>query len=219
MPQLHANLSKNASIPDVNGGVLWGDDVNKVFYLFGGEYYGTPPTPFNLYSYDILNDSWNNLGPPSQSGISPVSYGAGVGISELGLGFYYGGWLSNNSVPGWSGPPVATTGLVKYDMDQGSWTNNTGPDSTGRAEGTMNYLPASDGGLLIYFGGVQELENGTTTGQAMDEVFVYDIVTDRWYTQQTSGTTPRKQKYYTAPVSLIFFYAPKCITLGSVAGG
>ncbi|KAG8165730.1 hypothetical protein KVR01_004282 [Diaporthe batatas] len=201
MPPLHANLSKNASIPDVNGGVLWGDEVNKRFYLFGGEYYGTPPTPFNLYSYDILNDSWDNLGPPSQSGIRPVSYGAGTGISELGLGFYYGGWLSNNSVPDWSGPPVATTGLIKYDMDEGSWTNSSGPDSIGRAEGTMNYLPASDGGLLIYFGGIQDLDNGTTAGQPMDEVFVYDIVTDRWYTQQTSGTTPQMRSRFCSGVT------------------
>ncbi|KAI3401857.1 hypothetical protein diail_6416 [Diaporthe ilicicola] len=201
MPQLRANLSKNASIPDVSGGILWGDDVNKQFYLFGGEYYGTPPTPFNLYSYDVLNDRWNNLGPPSQSGINPISYGAGVGISELGLGFYYGGWLSNNSVPGWSGPPVATTGLIRYDMDEGSWTNNTGPDSTRRAEGTMNYLPASDGGLLIYFGGVQDQENGTTTGQPMDEVFVYDIVSGRWYTQQTSGTTPQMRSRFCSGVT------------------
>ncbi|KAL1849370.1 hypothetical protein Daus18300_013301 [Diaporthe australafricana] len=201
MPQLHANLSKNASIPDVNGGILWGDDVNKQFYLFGGEYYGTPPTPFNLYSYDVLNDRWNNLGPPSQSGINPISYGAGVGISELGLGFYYGGWLSNNSVPGWSGPPMATTGLIRYDMDEGSWTNNTGPDSTRRAEGSMNYLPASDGGLLIYFGGVQDLENGTTIGQPMDKVFVYDIVSGRWYTQQTSGTTPQMRSRFCSGVT------------------
>ncbi|KAK2604285.1 hypothetical protein N8I77_007228 [Diaporthe amygdali] len=201
MPQLHANLSKNASIPDVSGGILWGDNINKQFYLFGGEYYNTPPTPFNLYSYDVLNDSWNNLGPPSQSGINAVSYGSGVGISELGLGFYYGGWLSNNSVPSWSGPPMATTGLIKYDMDQGSWTNNTGPDSTRRAEGTMNYIPASDGGLLIYFGGIQDQENGTTTGQPMDEIFIYDILSGRWYKQQTSGTTPQMRSRFCSGVT------------------
>ncbi|KAK7730861.1 hypothetical protein SLS53_008939 [Cytospora paraplurivora] len=151
MPQLRANLSKNASVPSVSGGVLWGDDVNKRFYLFGGEYHDdTPPTPFSLYAYDALGDWWDDLGPVSSSGsgsgISPVSYGAGVGISELGLGFYYGGWLSNDSVAGWEGSPVATTGLVKFDMDQGSWTNNTGPDSVGRAGGSMDYIPASDGG-------------------------------------------------------------------------
>lgn len=85
-----------------------GANVNKRFYLFGGEYYDTPPTPFSPYSYDTLNDWWDNPGLVSGSSINPVSYGAGVGISELGLGFYYGGWLS------------------------------------------------SDGGMLVYFGGVQD---------------------------------------------------------------
>ncbi|KUI60774.1 hypothetical protein VP1G_07971 [Cytospora mali] len=202
MPQLHGNLSKNASIPNVSGGILWGDNVNKRFYLFGGEYYDSPPTPFNLYSYDALNDWWDNLGPISGSGINPVSYGAGVGISELGLGFYYGGWLSNNSVSGWSGPRMATTGLIKFDMDQGSWTNNTGPDSVPRAGGTMNYIPASDGGMLIYFGGVQDpYGNGSTVGQPMDEIFVYDIFTGQWYTQRTTGTTPQMRQRFCSGVT------------------
>lgn len=33
-------------------------------------------------------------------GFSPVSYGAGVGVSEMGPWFYYGGWLSNGWVVG-----------------------------------------------------------------------------------------------------------------------
>ena len=204
MPQLHANLSKNASIPDVNGGILWGDNVNKRFYLFGGEYYDTAPTPFNLYSYDVLNNWWDDLGPVNESGsdINQVSYGAGVSISELGLGFYYGGWLSNNSVPGWSGPPMATTGLIKFDMDQGSWTNNTGPDSVRRAGGTMNYIPASDGGMLIYFGGLRDPNgNGSTVGQPMDEIYLYDIFTGQWYTQKTSGTTPQMRQGFCSGVT------------------
>jgi hypothetical protein len=40
-------------------------------------------------------------------------------------------------------------------MIKNSFTNNTAIDSTGRAEGTMVYIPASGSGLLIYFGGVQ----------------------------------------------------------------
>jgi hypothetical protein len=54
MPQLHANLSKNASIPDVSGGIIWADDVNKRFYLFGGEYSGAAPNSPSLMSYDAL---------------------------------------------------------------------------------------------------------------------------------------------------------------------
>ncbi|ROW17560.1 hypothetical protein VPNG_00897 [Cytospora leucostoma] len=208
MPQLRANLSKNASVPSVSGGALWGDDVNKRFYLFGGEYHGdTPPAPFSLYAYDALNDWWDDLGPVSGSSsggsvINPVSYGAGVGISELGLGFYYGGWLSNDSVAGWEGAPVATTGLVKFDMDQGTWTNNSGPDSVRRAGGSMDYIPASDGGMLVYFGGARDPQgNGSTVGQPMDEIFIHDIYTGQWYTQKTSGTTPQMRQRFCSGVT------------------
>ena len=42
------------------------------------------------------------------------------------------------------------------------WTNNTGPDTIGRAEGVMVTIPASKQGLLVYFGGVAfPYENAT----------------------------------------------------------
>ena len=49
---------------------------------------------------------------------------------------------------------MATSNLLIFDMDANSLSNNTGYDDTGRAEGTMVYIPASAAGLLIYFGGV-----------------------------------------------------------------
>ncbi|KAK3939533.1 hypothetical protein QBC46DRAFT_364800 [Diplogelasinospora grovesii] len=169
MPQLYANLTKNSSIPDVSGGILWADDVNKRFYLFGGEYYQQPPTPFfTLWSYDALYDS--------------VSHGAGVAISSRGEGYYYGGWVSNSSVLGWSGPSVATGGLIKYEMDGNTFTNNTGPDAIRRAEGAMVYIPVRDGGMLVYFGGIQDLyRNGTVTGQPMNDIYLYDVLSAKWY--------------------------------------
>lgn len=202
MPQLYANLSKNGSVPEVNGGALWADDVNKRTYLFGGEYFNAPPTTFNLFSYDVINDYWDNFGPPSQSGILPVSFGAGTAISELGAGYYYGGWLSNNSALGWTGGEVATTGLIKYNYDDNSWTNNTGPDSTRRAEGSMNYIPASDGGMLVYFGGIKDpYTNGTIVGQDMDTVFLYDILSGKWYQQRTTGSTPQVRRRFCSGVT------------------
>ena len=118
MPQLYANLSKNSSVPSVHGGVLWGDDINKRFYLFGGEYSQQPPADSGspLWAYDVLNNRWDLFGPPPAF-VSAVSYGAGVTISERGEGYYYGGWLSNNSIPGWRGARTATTSLLRYTMD------------------------------------------------------------------------------------------------------
>jgi hypothetical protein len=164
MPQLHANLTKNSTIPSVSGGILWADDVNKVFYLYGGEFQNTPQD-FTFWQYDTILDRWNLTDDNTLAGITRVSYGAGTSISELGFGFYLGGWVNSQNVPEWSGAPLATSNLIKYDMNANAWTNNTGPDSTGRAEGVMVYLPASDGGLLVYFGGIMDpYKNGTIVG-------------------------------------------------------
>ncbi|RDW91632.1 hypothetical protein BP5796_02797 [Coleophoma crateriformis] len=197
-PQLYANLSKNASIPSVSGGILWPDDVNKRVYLYGGDYYQTPASAYSLLSYDVLNDNWDSFGVPSAS-VQSVSYGAGVGISDIGEGYMLGGWLSNASVPGWSGSPLATSTLVKYDMDKGAWTNSTGPDTTPRAEGVMVYLPASLSGLLIHFGGLTTpYGNGTIVGSPMSEIHVYDIQSSNWYTQTAVGDVPEMRRRFCA---------------------
>jgi hypothetical protein len=106
MPQLYANLSKNASIPSVSGGILWADDVNKMFHLFGGEYTQNPTNDFSLYSYDAINDYWTTPSRAPPPSIQGVSYGAGIAVSEKGEGYYYGGWLSSASEAGCKQHPV-----------------------------------------------------------------------------------------------------------------
>ncbi|PQE07516.1 cell wall anchored protein [Rutstroemia sp. NJR-2017a BBW] len=198
VPQLHANLSKNSSIPEVSGGVLWADEVNKRFYLYGGDYFGTSPSQLNLLSYDVVYNQWESFGSPN-NGITSVSYGMGVGISGLGQGYMLGGWQSNASVPGWSGPPLATSTLIKYDYSQGTWTNSTGPDNTGRAEGVMLYIPASRSGLLVYFGGIQTpYNNETVTPVPMTEIRIYDIQSSQWYTQNATGDVPENRRRFCA---------------------
>lgn len=207
MPKLYANLSKNNSIPDVSGGYLWPDEVNKKFYLFGGEYFQEPVAPsFILYSYDVLNNYWESLGPAQQASINSVSFGAGATVPDKGQGYYYGGWLSNNSVPGWGGgPPVATTGMVRYDMASNSWTNGTGPnDNVRRAEGSMVYIPAGDGGMLVYFGGVTDpWGNGTVAGQPMSQILIYDLFSSKWYTQNATGDVPDMRRRFCSGVTWV----------------
>ena len=155
MPTQFANLTKNSSVPDVAGGVLWQDNVNKVFWLYGGEY-STAPSSFALWGYDTILNQWNLTSPTlaTSTPVQRVSYGAGVAISESGLGFYYGGYLNSNTNPLWTAPQMATSNLIIYDLDKNTLSNNTAYDNVGRAEGTMVYIPTSGAGLLIYFGGV-----------------------------------------------------------------
>ncbi|KAH6986295.1 hypothetical protein BKA56DRAFT_545972 [Ilyonectria sp. MPI-CAGE-AT-0026] len=197
---IYTNLSKNHTIPSANGGILWEDSVNKRLYLYGGEYYETPPSDdFILYSYDILYDEWVQHGPPKGAGIIDAvsSYGAGISIPSRGEAYYYGGWLNNRSVPDWKGPPRATNRLIKYTMDSNSWSNLTGPDHIPRAEGVMVFLPIGDAGMLVYFGGIKDLYgNGTLTPQPLDQIFLFDIASASWYTQMTSGHTPKIRRRF-----------------------
>ncbi|KAL2164453.1 hypothetical protein VTH06DRAFT_3669 [Thermothelomyces fergusii] len=200
MPQLYTNLTKNDTIPDVNGGTLWADNVNKRFYLFAGEYDQEPPSPqFTLWSYDTISDTWQSFGSPPKDDMAAVSYGAGVSVSEIGEGYYYGGWRSNNTIPGWSGPRRAASDLVRYDMDANSWSAEPGPDSIGRAEGVMVFIPVGDSGMLVYFGGVQEpYGNGTWIGQPLDTVFLYDVLSSKWYAQSATGEVPPMRRRFCA---------------------
>lgn len=159
MPAPYANLTKNSSIPDVAGGVLWADEINKVFWLYGGEF-SSVPQDFQLWGYDTILNQWNQSSADSTD-VNRVAYGAGVGVSERAEGYYYGGYLNNQTNPNWNGAQVTTNSLVKFDMAGNAWTNNTGPDNIGRAEGVMVFIPASAAGVLIYFGGIQDNGNGT----------------------------------------------------------
>lgn len=84
MPTQYDNLTKNSSVPDVAGGVLWADEVNEIFYLFGGQF-SQVPQPFELWGYDTILNQWN-LSATTDTSVNRVSYGAGVAVSESALG-------------------------------------------------------------------------------------------------------------------------------------
>ncbi|KAF2466961.1 uncharacterized protein BDR25DRAFT_305792 [Lindgomyces ingoldianus] len=199
MPQQYANLTKNSTVPSVSGGVLWADEVNKCFYLYGGQYQSNPED-FSFWAYDTILNQWNETHFTSNvNSMQRAAYGAGTQINELGVGFYYGGWINNQTSPGWNGPPMATNNLIKYDMTAGTLNNNTGPDGTGRAEGSMVYLPASDGGLLIYFGGIEDpYKNGSFVGANMSTIHIFDVASSKWYTQNASGAAPPARRQFCA---------------------
>ncbi|KAF2266706.1 hypothetical protein CC78DRAFT_123705 [Lojkania enalia] len=199
MPYQYANLTKNSTVPSVSGGILWADEINKCFYLYGGEFQDRP-TEFSFWTYDAILNQWNETDYTTNvDSIQRASYGAGTQIPELGFGFYYGGWLNNQTSPSWSGPPVATNNLIMYDFSAGTLNNNTGPDNVGRAEGSMVYLPASDGGLLAYFGGIEDQHgNGSSVGANMSTIHIFDISSSKWYTQGAQGDVPAARRQFCA---------------------
>lgn len=198
MPKQYDNLTKDNTVPNVAGGVLWADEVNKVFWLYGGEF-STAPTPFQLWGYDTILNQWNNSNAASTAAtpMQRVSYGAGTTMA--GKGYYYGGYLNSLTNPLWSGQPLATSNLVTFDMDTGIMSNNTGYDSTGRAEGVMVGIPASAAGMLVYFGGVAyPFANTTEVAMDMSQILVYDVGDNKWYLQTATGDIPANRRKFCA---------------------
>ncbi|KAI4954308.1 hypothetical protein J4E91_002020 [Alternaria rosae] len=198
MPMQSA-YSKPGHIPTVSGGYTWADETNKCFYQFGGEFApGTSPMDFSMWTYDVLLNQWNTTETIGDKDPQRVSYGAGTQVESRGLGFYFGGWLSNKTTPGWNGPPMATTGLIRFDMSTGDLQNTTGPDETGRAEGQLVFLPVSDSGVLVYFGGI---EDSYRNGSFDATIHIYDMASSKWYTQTASGDVPDTRRQFCADVT------------------
>ncbi|KAH3917053.1 hypothetical protein HBH56_051690 [Parastagonospora nodorum] len=203
-PQQHSNLSKPANVPSLSGGILWADEVNKCFYQFGGAFQeGGSPKDFGMWTYDVILDQWNTTTyVSSDKNLQRPAFGAGTQVDGRGLGFYYGGWLSSRTTPGWSGPPIAVSSIVQFNFTTGNLRNNTHPDGIGRAEGQMVYLPVSDNGLLIYFGGIEDpYHNGSHNAASMSKIHIYDINSGKWYSQTATGDVPAARRQFCAGVT------------------
>lgn len=121
--------------------------MNKCFYSVGGEFPDGNPKDFNIYTFDILLNQWNATDyKSSDRNWQRPAYGAGAQVESRGMGYLYGGWISNRTTPGYKGPPLALNSMMQFDFTTGNLKNSTHPDGIGRAEGQLLYLPASDGG-------------------------------------------------------------------------
>jgi hypothetical protein len=205
-PKLNISLTKDPNVvPTVAGGVLWGDNINKKYYVYGGDLTQGSPGPFHLWCYDVLYDKWNDLGTLNISTSPKISsYGAGVGVSQTGQGYYYGGWISNTSMYGWTQSPTMSSSFYTYGYDNSKFQVLSAPsDNYPRAEGIMVWIPVGDsGGLIVYLGGiVSPYGNSTTTAQTFDQILVYDPSTDAWYSQTAAGELPENRRRFCGDVA------------------
>ncbi|KAL6707982.1 hypothetical protein ACN47E_003656 [Coniothyrium glycines] len=200
-PTQYFNVTKPANVPSVSGGYTWADETNKCFYQFGGEYApGSSPTGFSMWTYDTILDEWNKTEyKNADRNLQRVSFGAGTQVESSGLGFYYGGYMNDRNTPGWTGPALATSNIVRFEFSTGVLKNATGPDNMGRAEGQLIYVPVSDSGILVYFGGVEDpYHNGTNLPANMTAIHIYDIKSSKWYRQTATGDVPAQRRQFCA---------------------
>jgi hypothetical protein len=154
MPRIAVGV-KDGSVPSLAGGALWTDEINHVFYAFGGLFPDSSPTDFNTWSYNTKLDSWSVV-PTQGQHPTYVAYGMGATAPDTGVGYYLGGYHDNQTQKGWRDGRLYTSTLVEFDMVDRRYSNTSGPDNRGRGEGIMVFIPASTSGLLIFLGGVTQ---------------------------------------------------------------
>ena len=161
MPVMQYAPSKKAQVPSVSGGALWADEINGRFYAFGGYHVnGTPPT-FQTWSYDTSRNTWDDVITTGDT-VAYVAHGMSAITPDAGTASYLGGYHDSTTNQGWTGSKSYTPNLVEFDLVNRRYTNHSGPDSDGRGEGLMVFIPASNTGLLVYFGGVIQSANDAT---------------------------------------------------------
>jgi hypothetical protein len=162
MPVLDTNLSKPTDVPSLIGAALWADQANARLFQYGGQWPDNkvPENSFDLWTYDIYNDTWGTRDP--DGAVDRLSFGANVAVEYTGMAYQLGGWMNDASDVNWSGPRKASNRMAVYNMVSDTWSNTTGPaNGMGRAEGVMFYVPfGDDPGMLVHFGGIQSNNGG-----------------------------------------------------------
>ncbi|ETN38351.1 uncharacterized protein HMPREF1541_06386 [Cyphellophora europaea CBS 101466] len=167
---------------------------------------------YEAYQYGPDRSSWTPGFYQGSSGDNVTRYvtnGAGVSAPSENLGFYFSGMRA----PDWgeihyedSSANVTANTMIQVDMStmrDEEWTNLTLPDEVRpRANAELVWLPVSERGVLVAVGGVTEPEeiypaglNSTQRSESeeispsfMTSLPLYDIASEQWFVQNTTGT-------------------------------
>jgi N-acetylneuraminic acid mutarotase len=141
-----------------------------LFYNVGGRGAGLGA----LWSYDIITDSWTILSPMLTSR-------AGLGVAVVGNNIYA---IGGRTVTGGPNDPGKLDIVEKYDIDTDTWSTVASLPSP-----RSDLAAVAHGGKIYVFGGFD------ANGIVMNDVDVYDPVTDTWDTAPADMPTARGALY------------------------
>lgn len=170
---------------------------------------------YEAYQYGAYRSAWSPNWRQEDLTDNVTSYitnGAGASAPSEELAFYFSGMHA----PGWNsftwnGKEARETAdtLITVDMSSmrdETWSNATLPDYIpGRANAELVWVPVSKSGVLVAVGGVispvelwrtsklndsQTAESKRISPTFMETVSVYDVDSQKWYLQNTTGDIP-----------------------------
>ncbi|EGZ76209.1 hypothetical protein NEUTE2DRAFT_53916 [Neurospora tetrasperma FGSC 2509] len=225
------STSKPTGAANLKGGGIWVDETQGVLYTgFAGiksDFGNNANQPQGLWSFKPDGKgggTWQNLNSTADKMFTEkLRPFQGKIASGNGVGYFLGGFKSN-----FDGP---VSGLLTYDFASKKAINTSvSLASTQGSEqfGSMLYVPNfGKKGILVSVGGyIGDLQTDDSNARlaSMDTARIFDIDSNAWFEQSTSGTSPRpRQEYCMAGVASdnqtyeILIYAGWGRTLGSVS--
>lgn len=152
-----------------------------------------------------------------------IATGAGVNIPSESLGFYFSGLQASGGVEilsvGTTGsePNTLVNSMIRFDMSSPqnptarllSLSSKVAP----RSGAELVWIPVSSQGLLIAIGGLTEMDahytlninftspTHSSSPDFMTSLPVYDIASDTWFVQETSGVPPPQRALFCSTVT------------------
>ncbi|KAI1087586.1 hypothetical protein F5B19DRAFT_62672, partial [Rostrohypoxylon terebratum] len=146
------------------------------------------------YNYSWMFDTTENMWslvpvrgadvPLGESGDDAQTDGTFTSDPTTGRSFYVGGGFND---------------LIRFESSGTIPTLTTGKGIPPNDSGAMVYVRKGLAGLLLTFGGKVTLANSTFS--PFSSIFIYDISSDTWYTQNAIGDIPNPRSQFCAGVS------------------
>ena len=186
---------------------------------------GPSVPPNRVVGYEFTSTTSTHIGPHNVSLVDNstsmnisnyISNGAGVNVPSESLGFYFSGATAPNrsQIDALNSAHTAmylTNSMIQINMStpgQPTALNLTLPNYVPpRANAEMVWIPVSSQGILIAIGGVTNLTtydiftNISETGPSinfMASLSIYDIASQTWFSQETSGGPPSPRTQFCA---------------------
>ncbi|KAK2759135.1 hypothetical protein FQN54_003234 [Arachnomyces sp. PD_36] len=204
-----------SDFPQLKAPSLWWDSAysNSIYYMAGATSMAetTEIDPLSVWVYlleDNLwaelygpdDDIWNNMTRPTRCG---SVYTPKAGFC---LGGYSGPWSTDvDAFP----INIPIEGMISFDFESKTWDNISSVGSSQRGwlvEHEMEYIPSyGEEGILISMGG-NDLESQISFYDAenlrsMSNITIYDIKTQKWFSQATSGDVPTGRNQFCTVVA------------------
>ncbi|PSN58874.1 hypothetical protein BS50DRAFT_475119, partial [Corynespora cassiicola Philippines] len=183
--------------PNVAGGSLWADEINNIFYAFGGYFTSETPKPFETWAFDGNQRTWSNIITQGES-MAYAAHGMSAVSPDTGISYYLGGYQDALTTAEWSGPRRYISRMTTFNMVTREYSTLSGPDLSGRGEGSMHFIPASNAGMLIYYGGVEQYPGSNET---KGDIWIFDLDLQRWYMQKATGDVPEPRARFCSGVT------------------